>query len=49
MIGVVDGEITAGSPPHFLEKNVFERVKTKYPLYGYLLAEMVLSGEVILL
>ena len=41
--------ISAGSAPHLLEKSVYERVKAKYPLYGYLLAEMIQSGEVILL
>jgi len=49
MIEIAERVISAGSAPHLLEKTVYERVKAKYPLYGYLLAEMVQSGEVILL
>lgn len=40
MIEIAERVISAGSAPHLLEKTVYERVKAKYPLYGYLLAEM---------
>lgn len=49
MSEIAERVISVGSAPHLLEKSVYERVKAKYPLYGYLLAEMVRSGEVILL